>query len=80
MIYLHIAKPMPIPVSLVVKKLSKRRGRCSGSIPGPLSSILQYTLSGSASTVLREVLRLAGVSRVIAWTAFMVRLTMTCWS
>jgi hypothetical protein len=28
----------PRPVSLVVKKLSNRRGRCCVSMPGPLSS------------------------------------------
>src|SRR5260370_19949045 len=47
----QIDRPMPMPVSFVVKKLSKRRGRCDGSIPGPLSSIMQHTVSGSDSTV-----------------------------
>ena len=36
MIDREIRKPMPVPVSFVVKKLSKRTGRMRGSIPGPL--------------------------------------------
>jgi hypothetical protein len=34
---LQIAKPIPIPPSFVVKKLSNKRMRWSGGIPGPLS-------------------------------------------
>ena len=33
----HIAKPMPIPLALVVKKASKMRSIFSGSIPAPQS-------------------------------------------
>ena len=43
----QMRRPMPIPPSLVVKKLSKRRVTCCGSIPGPLSSTEQRKVAGS---------------------------------
>src|SRR6267154_5363991 len=65
----QIDRPMPMPVFFVVKKLSKRWGRCVGSIPGPLSSITQHTVSGSDITVRMKILRRAVADFTIACTA-----------
>ena len=55
----EIGRPMPMPASLVVKKVSKSRGICVASIPGPLSSIVQHTVSGFDSMVRIKMLRRA---------------------
>ena len=46
----EMGKPRPVPRSggLVVKKDSKMRGKISGGMPGPLSSISTMTLSPSS--------------------------------
>jgi hypothetical protein len=54
-----IGKPKPMPVFLVVKKPSNRRCKCSASMPGPLSPMMQHTVPASLRCVRMAMLRLA---------------------
>jgi hypothetical protein len=76
MIEREIGKPIPIPASLVVKKLSNSRGRVAGSTPGPLSSTAQHTVSGSDNMVRTRILR--SLDSAIACIALLARFTITC--
>ena len=66
---------MPMPVSLVVKKLSKRRGRCSSiDTRAAVLDAAAHLLGVQRAWFGREILRSAGASCVIAWTALMVEI------
>jgi hypothetical protein len=74
-----MARPMPIPSALVVKKPSKMRSRYSAGTPGPLSWTQKVT-APSARTLVASSRRLRPLLLAIAWMPLTSRLTITCWS
>src|SRR5262249_28238202 len=78
MIDWQTARPMPIPPSFVVKKLSKTRSRFSAAIPGPLSRIEKQTASALSALVSRSIRRIDRSTCATAWMLLTSRLTITC--
>jgi hypothetical protein len=58
------------------EKLSKCRSRCSGLMPGPLSSRVQHRVCGSESVVRIISVRRVGPICAIAWIALTVRIAL----
>src|SRR5262249_30340227 len=78
MIDWQMARPTPIPLSFVVKKLSKTRSRFSSAIPGPLSRIEKQTASALSALVSRSIRRIDRSTCATAWMLLTSRLTITC--
>ncbi len=76
----RMARPIPIPPSLVVKKLSNRRSISSSAMPGPLSQIEKEANPSASGWIATWIVRCAVPEWSIAWTLFISRLTITCWS
>ena len=74
----QIARPMPTPPDLVVKKLSKTRPRASLAIPGPESRTESSTESLSTAATETLIRRSVPSPCEIACMLFTSRLTITC--
>ena len=80
MIDRQIDRPMPVPSDFVVKNGWKMRSAFSGSIPGPESSTMINTPSGSRIADFTRSVRARSVTVSIASIAFATRLAITCCS
>ena len=78
MIERHSGRPIPVPSSLVVKKVSKMRSACPASKPTPESSTRMTSSPGSFGSVRTESTRGRSATSAIASIAFVNRLSRTC--
>ena len=60
-------RPVPLPSALVVKKGSKMRARCSGSMPGPCPSHLDHAALAVRAARSSASARAARASRGRRW-------------